>query len=196
VKVIRRRCQAPVCDPVTTLQFILERDLYRRVRRKLRTLFELVVLREKIKLENLQPVEFSKQIRRCIGDWPHGIVRMSLLPLREGLVRPCEIQVVHLLEAVVQVNRRWEIGRERCACEAEDYQRHTGAPLQREHTARARLRTVSQAKWQPKGCYRCERWKESKVVLPIKILREQAAESLQRTHEGLRWSESASPSEE
>src|SRR5438477_12204179 len=96
---------------------------------------------------------------------------MRLLPLGKCLVRPREIEVVHLLKAVSEVNRRWEIGGGGCAQKTQDGEQQAGAGggLRQAPTSPTGLSRVTQARRSQQGCYRCEQSKGSRVVLPTKM---------------------------
>ena len=71
------------------------------------TVAPTAVVGEKIGLEDLQPTEFREKICRSVGNVAERIIRIQFLINREGSVRACEVQVVHLTEAAFELGLRY-----------------------------------------------------------------------------------------
>ena len=91
----RQPRQYTIGYPIPLSEFGLERSPCFQSRK--RSLFlEGRIIYEELRLQNVHPVEFRKQIGRCIRNRAHRIFRIGPFPGGEGLVRSVEIEVVHL----------------------------------------------------------------------------------------------------
>ena len=57
---------------------------------------EVLIVDEELRLQDVQAVEFRKQVRGRVRRRPHGVSRVQALPFMEGRVRLGKFQVVHL----------------------------------------------------------------------------------------------------
>ena len=63
-------------------------------------------MHEEFRLQNLEPVEFGKQISGGVGSGRKRVLGMHLRIIREGLVRGGELQVIHLHVAQIESHGR------------------------------------------------------------------------------------------
>src|ERR1700677_2603449 len=80
---------------VCLIQFRVDHVFYLRVRVKLLSVVESVLVGEKLRLQHAEPREFCEQMSRSLTGGPHRVLGMQLLPSREILMSRREIEVVH-----------------------------------------------------------------------------------------------------